>query len=132
MDRQRHGAGHGERIWRTTYNLLDVPNSLANATDSAFSNYPDSDFTYDTLEFAFQKRFGKLFVQASADYQWRNELRSADVADVGSTSPLVDRSDRRLPADFGEPERTEPAEDDDVSRAGVGTVQVPVWKSAWA
>jgi hypothetical protein len=72
----------------TTYNLLDVPDSLANATDSEFTNYPDSNFTYDTLEFAFQKRAGKLFLQTSADYQWRNELRSADIPDVGSTSPL--------------------------------------------
>ena len=26
--------------------------------------------------------------QTAADYQWRNELRSADIPDVGSTSPL--------------------------------------------
>jgi len=71
-----------------TYNLLDVPNSLADATDTVFTNYPDSKFAYDTVEFAFQKRAGKLFVQTSADYQWRNELRSADIPDVGSTSPL--------------------------------------------
>ena len=40
----------------TTYNLLDVPNSLANATDTAYTNYPNSDFTYDTIEVAFTKR----------------------------------------------------------------------------
>jgi hypothetical protein len=41
------------------------------------------------MEFAFNKRFSsKFFVQTSADYQWRNELRSADIPDWGSTSPL--------------------------------------------
>jgi hypothetical protein len=74
----------------TTYNLLDVPNSLAGATDTEYSNYPDSDFTYDTIEVAFTKRFGsKLYFQASGDYQWRDELRSADQADLGGTSPLT-------------------------------------------
>ncbi|HEY7291449.1 MAG TPA: carboxypeptidase regulatory-like domain-containing protein [Vicinamibacterales bacterium] len=77
-----------------TYNLLDVPDALANQTNTVYTNYPDSNFTYDTMEFAFQKRFGaKMFVQASADYQWRNELRSADISDVGGisggTSPLT-------------------------------------------
>jgi len=72
-----------------TYNLLDVPNSLADATDSAYTNYPGSDFNYDTIEVAFTKRFGSgLFVQASGDYQWRDELRSADIPDTGSSSPL--------------------------------------------
>jgi hypothetical protein len=71
-----------------TYNLLDVPNSLADQTDTQYTNYPDGNFTYDTIEFAFSKRSGRLFFQASADYQWRNELRSADIPDVGSSSPL--------------------------------------------
>ena len=66
-----------------------MPSSRATATDTAYTNYPDSDFSYDTLEFAFTKRFGSgLFFQASGDYQWRDELRSADVPDVGSSSPL--------------------------------------------
>jgi hypothetical protein len=73
----------------TTYNLVDVPNSLANKTDTEYTNWPDSDFKYDTIEVAFSKRIGaKLFFQMSGDYQWRNELRSADIPDWGSTSPL--------------------------------------------
>jgi outer membrane receptor protein involved in Fe transport len=73
----------------TTYNLLDVPNSLANSTDTAYTNYPDSDFTYDTMEVAFTKRVAKAFFQASGDYQWRNELRTADMTSPASTtSPL--------------------------------------------
>jgi hypothetical protein len=73
----------------TTYSLVDVPNSLANKTDTEYTNWPDSTFTYDTIEVAFSKRIGsRLFFQASGDYQWRNELRSADIPDWGSTSPL--------------------------------------------
>src|SRR5262249_53348822 len=61
-----------------SYNLLDVPDALADATDSEYTNYPGSDFNYDTIEVAFTKRFGSgLFFQASGDYQWRDELRSA-------------------------------------------------------
>ncbi len=72
-----------------TYNLLDVPNSLAGATGTEYINYPDSRFTYDTLEVAFHKRFGtKFFLNSGFDYQWRDELRSANIPDVGSTSPL--------------------------------------------
>jgi hypothetical protein len=72
-----------------TYNLLDVPDALAGSTGTEYTNFPDSKFTYDTIEAAFHKRFGsKFFFQTSADYQWRNELRSADIPDTGSTSPL--------------------------------------------
>jgi outer membrane receptor protein involved in Fe transport len=77
----------------TTYNLLDVPDSLANATDTAYTNYADGHFTYDTIEVAFTKRVNKAFFQLSGDYQWRDELRSADIADLngisGGTSPLT-------------------------------------------
>jgi hypothetical protein len=73
----------------TTYNLLDVPNSVADLTDTTFGNWPDGNFTYDTIEVAFTKRAGaKLFFQVSGDYQWRNELRSADIPNWGSASPL--------------------------------------------
>jgi hypothetical protein len=72
----------------TTYNLLDVPDALAGQTDAAYINYPDGSFDYDTIELAFQKRVGRAFFQTSYDMQWRNELRSADIPDWGSTSPL--------------------------------------------
>jgi hypothetical protein len=73
-----------------TFSLLDVPDSLASATGTEYTNTPDSTFTYDTIEGAFNKRAGNLFVQASADYQWRDELRSADQVNTtgGSTTPL--------------------------------------------
>ena len=69
-----------------TFNLLDVPNALADSTDGEYTNFPDGTYHYDTIEFAYNKRLSqKFFVQASADYQWRNDFRSAlDLA----TSPL--------------------------------------------
>jgi hypothetical protein len=71
------------------FNLVDVPNALASQSSALYTNIPDSDFYYDTIEVAFNKRFSsKFFIQTSADYQWRNELRSADIPDWGSTSPL--------------------------------------------
>jgi hypothetical protein len=72
-----------------TYSLLDVPDSIADQTDGAFDNWPDSDFHYDTIEVAFNKRFSdKFFIQSSFDHIWRNELRSADISNWGTTSPL--------------------------------------------
>jgi hypothetical protein len=72
-----------------TFNLLDVPDSLADSTDVAFDNWPESDFHYDTIEFAFNKRFSeRFFIQSSFDHIWRNELRSSDINNSGSTSPL--------------------------------------------
>ncbi len=71
-----------------TYNLVDVPNSLANSTGTEYTNWPDGNFTYDTVEMAFTKRIGtKIFLQMSGDYQWRNELRSPDPNEL-ATSPL--------------------------------------------
>ncbi len=66
-------------------NLLDVPNALADSTDGLYGNYPDATFHYDTVEVAYQKRLHNFFVQTSADYQWRNDLRDASGI---STSPL--------------------------------------------
>lgn len=72
------------------FDLRDIPASLADQSEALFDNIPDSDFIYDTIEFAFNKRFGsKFFTQNSFDYQWRDELRSADIDNWGSTSPLV-------------------------------------------
>jgi hypothetical protein len=71
------------------FNLVDIPSSLASQSSGLYTNIPDGNFYYDTIEVAFNKRFSqKFFVQTSADYQKRNELRSADIPDWGSTSPL--------------------------------------------
>jgi hypothetical protein len=74
---------------RETYNLLDVPDSLADSTSGLYDNWPDGTFDYDTVEVAFRHRFSsKFFIESSFDHIWRNELRSADIGDWGSNSPL--------------------------------------------
>jgi hypothetical protein len=71
------------------FNLLDIPASLADMSSALYTNIPNSDFHYDTFELAFNKRFSqKFFIQTSFDYQWRDELMSADIDNWGSTSPL--------------------------------------------
>jgi Carboxypeptidase regulatory-like domain len=68
-----------------SYSLLDVPNSIADETDGAYTNFPDGNLHYDTIEVAYNKKMREFFVQTSFDYQWRDDLRSP--LDV-STSPL--------------------------------------------
>jgi hypothetical protein len=71
------------------FNLVDIPASLVDENTSVFDNVPDGDFDYDTIEFAFNKRFSdRFFAQSSFDWQWRDELRSADIPNWGTTSPL--------------------------------------------
>jgi hypothetical protein len=73
-----------------TYNLLDVPDSLAGSTDTVYDNVPDGNLNYDTIEFAYNKRVSqKFFINTSFDYQWRSDLRSAlNNGYDRSTSPL--------------------------------------------
>ena len=53
---------------------LDLPDKPT--AQNVVTNVPDGSYKYDTLQLAFNKRFGTgLFIQASYDYQWRNELR---------------------------------------------------------
>jgi carboxypeptidase family protein/TonB-dependent receptor-like protein len=73
-----------------TFNLMDVPDSLASQTDGAFANFPDGVYHYDTIEVAYNKRLSqKFFVQTSADYQWRDDLRSALPGFDRATTPLA-------------------------------------------
>ena len=72
-----------------TFNLVDVPDAIADDTSGLYANWPDGTFDYDTIELAFRHRFSsKFFIESSFDHIWRNELRSADIDDWGSTSPL--------------------------------------------
>ena len=72
-----------------TYNVLDIPDSLTGQSDALFDNIPGSDFHYTTAEIAFSGRAGaRLFVQVSADYQWRDELRTPDIPNWGANDPL--------------------------------------------
>ena len=78
---------------------LDVPNALANADRHRVTRTSRTALHLRHDRVAFTKRFGsKIFVQTSADYQWRNELRSAESPNEGCTSPLGDGSDRRVSA----------------------------------
>ncbi|MGE5814250.1 MAG: TonB-dependent receptor domain-containing protein, partial [Acidobacteriota bacterium] len=72
-----------------TFQLMDIPASLKGKVQNVVANIPDSvgggDYNYDTIQFAFNKRFSRgLFIQSSYDYQWRDELRQ----NSASTSPL--------------------------------------------
>jgi len=75
-----------------SFSLLDLPDKPN--PNNVVTNVPDGSFKYDTLQLAFNKRFGTgLFIQASYDYQWRNELRGngsfTNTNTIGpSTSPL--------------------------------------------
>ena len=72
-----------------TYNVLDIPDSLAGQSDALFDNISGSDFHYTTAEIAFSGRAGaRLFVHVSADYQWRDELRTPDIPNWGANDPL--------------------------------------------
>lgn len=69
-----------------TYSLLDIPAGLG--TRNVIDNIPDGHYAYDTLQFAFNKRFGTgLFIQTSFDYQWRNELRGGTATTTSTISP---------------------------------------------
>jgi len=58
---------------------------VRNVIDTA----PDGSYKYDTLQFAFNKRFGSgLFIQSSFDYQWRDELRGGAASTSQSTSTI--------------------------------------------
>jgi Carboxypeptidase regulatory-like domain len=75
-----------------SFSLLDLPDKPT--PNNVVTNVPDGSYKYDTLQLAFNKRFGTgLFIQASYDYQWRNELRGngsfTNTNTIGpSTSPL--------------------------------------------
>jgi hypothetical protein len=71
-----------------TLNLRTVPDG-APVDDLRLGNAPDgTDGNYDTIQFAFNRRFSQaFFVNANFDYQWRHELRAPDQLNV-ATSPL--------------------------------------------
>jgi hypothetical protein len=86
-----YNGGTGTVVGTQPFNLSDLPSSLKGVVTNQITNIPDSlggsTWTYDTLEFAINKRFGTgLFVNASYDYQWRNDLRQA-ANNSGSPSP---------------------------------------------
>jgi hypothetical protein len=83
-----------------TVNLLDL--DQAPLGKNTVTNVPDGQFKYDTLQFAFNKRFGSgLFIQSSYDYQWRNELKGGGGlgATTTTTNTLANPSGSPLNSD---------------------------------
>jgi len=75
---------------RQAFNVFDVPGSLKGVVNNAIATMPSSvnngAYNYDTIEFAFNKRFRKgLFLDSSVDWTRRDDLR----ANTSSTSPLT-------------------------------------------
>ena len=63
-----------------------VPDDVAGAVDNRISAFPGMQAAYDTVQIAVNRRFtGGFLLQASFDYQWRDEFRAADGE---SRSPL--------------------------------------------
>jgi hypothetical protein len=74
-----------------TFTVFDIPDSLRGVVQNVFSNWPDANYNYDTVQLGLNKRWpGGFFVQTSFDYQWRDELRGGNGASTISvtTSPL--------------------------------------------
>ena len=70
------------------YSLLDIPAGIS--PRNVIDNVPDGNYKYDTLQFAFNKRFGSgLFIQSSFDYQWRDELRGGTFTNTNRISPAT-------------------------------------------
>ncbi len=59
-------------------NLQRVPDEAAGTVDNRIGAFPGMDAAYDTVQAAVNRRFtGGFLLQASFDYQWRDEFRSA-------------------------------------------------------
>lgn len=74
-----------------TFQVYDIPASLRGVVRNVIRNLPDSvdngAATYDTVELAANKRFASgLFVDASADWTWADDLRNVTNP---SNSPLT-------------------------------------------
>jgi hypothetical protein len=78
----------------TPFTVYDIPNSLKGVVNNVIMNIPDSlggpNWTYDTLEFAFNKRFGTgLFLNSNFDYQWRKDLRNPAASNSNLSSDPI-------------------------------------------
>ena len=59
-------------------NVQRVPDDVAGLVDNQIATFPGMEATYDTVQVAANRRFtGGFLLQASFDYQWRDEFRSA-------------------------------------------------------
>ena len=59
-------------------NVERVPEEVAGTVDNRIAGFPGMEAVYDTLQVAVNRRFtGDFLLQASFDYQWRDEFRAA-------------------------------------------------------
>ena len=59
-------------------NVQRVPDDVAGLVDNRIATFPGMEASYDTVQVAANRRFtGGFLLQASFDYQWRDEFRSA-------------------------------------------------------
>ena len=110
----------------------DIPSSLKGVVNNMITNIPDSlggsSWTYNTLEFAFNKRFGAgLFLNSNFDYQWRRDTpqseREQQQPELGSDRYGQRCRQHLLRAGvFG----VAAAEHDGVGREGLGALPVQV------
>ncbi len=73
-------------------NIQRVPDGVAGVVDNRIAAFPGIGASYDTVQMALDRRFTRGFLlQASFDYQWRNEFRSAsgETRSPLYTDPLV-------------------------------------------
>jgi len=81
-------------------NLMDLP--VGASGNNVVTNIPDGHYKYDTIQFAFNKRFRTgLFIQTSYDYQWRDELRGGGGggSSVASSNTLANPTTSPLSSD---------------------------------
>ena len=128
VDRSADGAderdGHQPIGQAETFSVLDIPESLR-ALRRAVRQHPGQRFPLHTIETAVRSHVGRrFFVQASGDYQWRDELRTADLAALGEPVSAVDRSDRGQFLPESESDDSEPSAHDHVPAAGAGPIRL--------
>ncbi|MYD69710.1 MAG: TonB-dependent receptor [Acidobacteria bacterium] len=73
-------------------NVQRVPDEVAGVVDNRIAAFPGIGASYDTVQVALDRRFTRGFLlQASFDYQWRDEFRSAsgEVRSPLYSDPLV-------------------------------------------
>jgi hypothetical protein len=78
----------------TPFTVFDIPSSLKGIVNNLIMNIPDSlggsSWTYDTIELAFNKRFGAgLFLNSNFDYQWRKDLRNPAASNSNLSSDPI-------------------------------------------
>jgi hypothetical protein len=84
-----NGTSSGNIVGSQTFTVYDIPASLKGQVSNVIATAPGLDTNYDTLQFSFEKRFRTgLFLQASFDHTWRDELRSNSGGTGTDSNPI--------------------------------------------